>query len=168
MRVGGAIAIAFAFARLAAMAAARLDFLGTSEVALLEPEPNTTCTCGAVGSGHTFSMFFRFEGSREARMIAARAGQMALNDQNACREASRAAGLVSASPFLTRLSSASTCPALSNDDFARVPLMSINCFICIAMKARVCTFFSARYRVRRGMTVRARGDRHSMKTSTAV
>jgi hypothetical protein len=104
---GGALAIALAFARLAAIAAATLLFFGP-DAAVLPPAARAVVADEAAGSGQALSTPLRACPSRPLRMTAARVGHTAWKDQNITRPASRAAGFVSTSPFLTSCSIAST------------------------------------------------------------
>lgn len=72
--VGGSIAIAFAFARLAAITAATLLFFVVGGAESVEPE-------NKLGSGHTFSSCFRAAGSRPAIIAVPLSFHTAFNNQ---------------------------------------------------------------------------------------
>jgi hypothetical protein len=111
---GGAAAIAFAFARLAAIAAAILDFLGACVALLFEPPAKE-------GSGQAFSSCFFAVPSRLFRITMALSGHIEWNVQNMIRLFSLTAGLESASAFFTDFSRTSRPPAFSMLDLARAP-----------------------------------------------
>ena len=104
LRVGGAVAMAFALARLAAIAAAMLFFLALGGV-VEEGKP-----ASASGLGQAFSNCLRDAESRACRIVEPRSGQMAWNTQNICRALSRTAALASPSAFLTIFSKRSIPP----------------------------------------------------------
>ena len=104
LRVGGAVAMAFALARLAAIAAAMLFFLALGGV-VEEGKP-----ASASGLGQAFSNCLRDAESRDCRIVDPRSGQIAWNTQNICRAPSRTAALASPSAFLTNFSKRSIPP----------------------------------------------------------
>lgn len=86
IREGGALAIALAFARLAAIAAATLDFLvaGCDELV-----GSSAMRAAASGVGHAFSKFFRLGASSDKSMTLARSDHTLSYAQNAPRADSR-------------------------------------------------------------------------------
>ncbi len=104
LRVGGAVAMAFALARLAAIAAATLLFLVLGGVVVVGTPAS------ASGLGHAFSNCLRDVESRDCRIVDPRSGQIAWNTQNMCRAPSRTAAWGSASAFLTNFSKRSIPP----------------------------------------------------------
>ena len=111
---GGAAAIAFAFALLAAMAAAMLDFFGACVAGASDP-PTTE------GSGQAFSSCFFAVPSRLFKITMALSGHTEWNVQNMTRLFSRTAGLGSARAFFTERSKTSMPAAESMLAFARAP-----------------------------------------------
>ena len=90
--MGGAFAIALAFARLAAMAAATLLFFGCTGAA-------TDRVASREGSGHAFSTALRAWLSKASRMTAPLSGHTDSNDQKAMRAFSRQDGFASLTLF---------------------------------------------------------------------
>lgn len=115
LKVGGAVAIAFAFARLAAIAAATLLFLGTGVLELVDVFVMSS------GSGHAFSSCLRAVLSRLFIMTVLLSRHTLSNAQKAARATSLVPGLGSARPFLRHFSRVSTPPALSIVCLERAP-----------------------------------------------
>lgn len=111
LRVGGAFAIAFAFARLAAIAAATLLFF---KLGVVGGRSTTT-----LGSGHAFSNCFRAVASNPSMITVALSCHTLSKTQNVPRALSRTVGLGSPSAFFTDFSSSSNPPADSMYDFDR-------------------------------------------------
>ena len=111
LRVGGAVAIALALARLAAIAAATLLFF---KLGVVGGRSVTT-----FGSGHTFSNCFRAVASNASIITVALSCHTLSKTQNVPRALSRTAGLGSPSAFFTDFSSSSNPPADSMYDFDR-------------------------------------------------
>lgn len=106
-RVGGAVAIALAFARLAAIAAATLLFLAGFGV------EGTKTAAASSGFGHAFSNCFRATESRPPSSVTPRSRQMPSKTQKQMRAFSRTAGLGSASAFFKDFSKISSPPEVS-------------------------------------------------------
>lgn len=110
--VGGAVAIAFALARLAAIAAATLDFFaGFGVVGGMEEASS--------GLGQTFSTSFRAISGKLSSMAALRSLQTSLKLQKANLAAALTPALASLSDFLIPPSKTSTPPEASMACFAR-------------------------------------------------
>lgn len=118
LRLGGAVAIAFALARLAAIAAATLLFFAFGG------EPALGMAASASGFGHAFSNCLRDAESRDCRIAEPRSGQIPWNNQNNCRALSRTPAFASPSAFLTIFSSRSIAPEASMTCVERVPCTS--------------------------------------------
>lgn len=110
--------MAFAFARLAAMAAAILDFLGTLGVA-----EATAPTIS--GLGHALSSCLRAVPSRASNIAKAQSCHTASKDQNMTLAVSLTAGLGSARAFLTDFSRTSSPPLASMECLERKPCVSM-------------------------------------------
>lgn len=111
---GGAVAMAFALARLAAIAAATLFFLlflGVEGVKF----------ANSPGLGHTFSTCLRAIGSKVSRIAKPLSGQTPSKTQNSSRADSRTGGLVSLKAFFKDFSSVSSPPEDSTAFFERCP-----------------------------------------------
>ena len=111
---GGAVAMAFALARLAAIAAATLFFLlflGVVGGKLANPS----------GLGHTFSTCFRAIESKVSRIAKPLSGQTSSKTQNNNRADSRTGGLVSLKAFFKDFSNVSRPPEDSMAFFERWP-----------------------------------------------
>ena len=113
-REGGAVAIALAFARLAAMAAATLVFFDATGV------EGGSMGC-AVGLGHAFSSCFLATASRPSKMARPRSCQMPSKTQNKTRADSLEAGFASARAFFKNFSRVSSIFDASTAFFERWP-----------------------------------------------
>lgn len=113
---GGALAIAFAFARLAAIAAATLLFLVVGAT--------TGMAARASGFGHAFSSCLRSMLSWASRITRPLSGQTPWYAQNRLRALCRTPALASPMAFLTDLSSVSSMPVDSILLLARVACSS--------------------------------------------
>lgn len=118
IKLGGAVAIARAFARLAAIAAATLLFFGA---ACDEPDASTDIRAAASGSGHAFSRFLRLGVSRALRINFARSDHTLSKVQKAPRAASRTPMLGSWRAFFTIWSRRSAFPEASMTPLDRAP-----------------------------------------------
>ena len=107
--------MALALARLAAMAAATLDFF-TWGVAATVGSPARSS-----GLGHAFSSCLRELASRDSSNARPRSRHTSSNTQNAWRAVSFTAGFGSLRPFLRHFSNVSTPPMASMACFARCP-----------------------------------------------
>lgn len=116
-RDGGEVAMAFAFALLAAIAAATLLFLD----AALGGTGVATSSGTASGLGQAFSSCFRDEESRVAIKAAPRSGQSSWNCQKTRRVVSRTATLGSPKAFFTDFSNSSRPPEDSIAALDRCP-----------------------------------------------
>jgi hypothetical protein len=103
----------FAFARLAAMAAATLDFFETFGV-----EGKAT---GKSEEGHAFSNCLRALESNAFKTTMPRSFQMLANTQNSARATSLTPGLGSANDFFTAFSMVSRLPEASMACLERCP-----------------------------------------------
>ena len=112
--------MALAFARLAAIAAAILDFFGACAAGISSPPT-------AEGLGQAFSSCFLADPSRLFKITIALSGQTEWNVQNMARLFSRTAGLGSAKAFLTDFSSSSKLLEESILALTREPWISRNC-----------------------------------------
>lgn len=106
--------MALAFALLAAIAAAMLDFLGTLGVAEAIPPMSS-------GLGHALSSCFLAVPSKASSIAKAQSCHTASKDQNMTLAVSLTAGFGSASAFLTDFSRTSRPPVASMEFFARAP-----------------------------------------------
>jgi len=107
------VAIALAFARLAAMAAATLLFFVWGVA-------TTGIVAKTSGLGQTFSTCFLATLSRVSSIALPRSGQMASKTQKTLRAVSRTPAFGSARAFLRHLSRISIPPAASTACFDRV------------------------------------------------
>lgn len=117
-RVGGDSAMAFAFARLAAIAAAMLVFLVAFGVT------GGMIAAAASGLGHAFSSCFRATASKVPKITSPLSCQMASKIQKHLRAFSRTAGFASPNALLRHFSNNSKPPEFSIACLARTPLMS--------------------------------------------
>jgi hypothetical protein len=111
---GGAVAIAFALARLAAIAEATLFFL-----VFLGVEGGKLANSS--GLGHTFSTCLRARGSKVSKIAKPLSGQTSSKTQNSNRAVSRTGGLVSLKALFRDFSSVSRPPEPSMAFFERCP-----------------------------------------------
>jgi hypothetical protein len=129
MSDGGALAMARALARLAAMAAATLLFFGPVSVGATVTA--TSVLCASVEStGQAFSTALRVTVSIAANMTVARAGQIVLNDQNVARPVSRTPGFWSDKLFFVSCSIVSAWPEDSHAVRERAPWTSMYVLTC--------------------------------------
>lgn len=106
--------MAFALARLAAIAAATLFFL-----VVLGVEGGKTANSS--GLGHTFSTCLRARGSRVSNIANPLSGQTSSKTQNSNRAVSRTGGLVSLKARFKDFSNVSRPPEASMTFFERCP-----------------------------------------------
>jgi hypothetical protein len=149
--VGGAVAIALALARLAAIAAAMLLFFVAGVGA---PVDIDACP---PGFGLAFSIALRFVASCASRIACARSGQSASNAQKATRPPWRALGFESASALRSVLSRGSSMPVDSIECRARAPCVSRYLVRCSATYARPCGTLSCKAFENSEMTTRGVG-----------
>jgi hypothetical protein len=148
LSVGGAVAIAFAFARLAAIAAATLLFLPVLAVAAVGK------VVAASGLGQAFSSCLRATESRDSRMTMPRSCHISSNTQKHTRELSLTAGLGSARAFFSDFSKIWRPPDDSMVFFERLPCTSRYFLICPTTNALAWTVFSWRVFQRSGKHMR--------------
>ena len=123
------MAIALAFARLAAIAAATLDFLFGFGVL-------GKVAAGRLGFGHAFSSCFRAVGSKVSIIASPRSCQICSKSQNNNRADSLTAGLESAKARFRDFSSISRQFDVSMAIFERCPWTSIYCLRWAMTKVR--------------------------------